>query len=147
MIKEISEFSPTSVYKGETQYRSDCKKCNAENARRRRDNPEERKRQVLAARAWKRRNPEKVAIQCRKRMYGLSDESFKLIIEAQKGLCGICSTQLSGTHRGNSPYVDHDHNTGKVRGILCRSCNFGLGLFSDNFSRLIKAADYIRRTS
>jgi len=145
--KELSEFSPTSVYKGEIKHRAECKSCNAEDARRRRENPDERHRQVLASRDWKLRNPEKVSAQCRRRMYGISDETFKDMFRDQQGKCPICGILLAKTCKANTPFVDHDHTTKKVRGILCRSCNFGLGLFKDDLANLIKAAEYIRTKS
>lgn len=52
----------------------------------------------------------------------------------QKGLCGICKKGID-----ESSHVDHCHSTGKVRGLLCRPCNSGLGLFSDS-TRLLKSA-------
>jgi catalase len=60
------------------------------------------------------------------------------MIQNQLGLCIICSDQLK------DPHVDHCHKTGKVRGILCPKCNFGLGNFNDDPSRIEAAAAYLR---
>lgn len=54
--------------------------------------------------------------------------------------CSICGTENFGAHRFS---VDHDHITGKFRGILCTSCNAGLGLFKDDVERMKKAITYL----
>lgn len=56
------------------------------------------------------------------------------------GRCQICSAE-------NSHHIDHDHGTGRVRGLLCGTCNSGLGFFKDNVEYLESAARYIRRSS
>lgn len=71
--------------------------------------------------------------------YGVSDVEIQLRIEAQQGLCLICSAPM------DKPMIDHDHTTGVVRGILCHWCNVGLGFFRDNHAALSKAAKYVRR--
>ena len=70
------------------------------------------------------RNRERTLSNNRKNKYGLTDDRFKDILAKQDGVCAIC--------RGSSPggsgkwHVDHDHITGKVRGILCHRCNTGI---------------------
>jgi hypothetical protein len=56
------------------------------------------------------------------------------------GLCDICG----GVPTGIGLCIDHDHETGMVRGLLCNGCNIGLGGFRDNPRLLIRAADYLR---
>ena len=73
----------------------------------------------------------------RARRYGLSLEQFRAILARQKHACGIC-------RRSDRPLcVDHDHVTGKVRGFLCRKCNFGLGCYEDNPSYTRAATAYL----
>jgi hypothetical protein len=60
------------------------------------------------------------------------------MIERQNGACVICLRPL-----GDKPHVDHDHESGEVRGILCFNCNGGLGQFSDDTWRLSRAIDYL----
>ena len=62
----------------------------------------------------------------RARRYGLTLQDYRAMRERQKNVCGICKTP------GKPLCVDHCHATGKVRGLLCRDCNLGLGNYKDN---------------
>ena len=57
--------------------------------------------------------------------------------------CAICGTDDPNFGHVKTFSVDHDHETGKVRGLLCLHCNLGLGKFKDNSTNLRKAADYL----
>jgi len=71
--------------------------------------------------------------------YGISLEDYNRVLAQQGGVCAIC-----GSHPGRRPLdVDHDHKTGRIRGLLCESCNKALGLFRDDPSILRKAAEYV----
>lgn len=74
-----------------------------------------------------------------KRTYGIDPEKYEEMVMAHNGVCGICN-QPSGRRR---LAVDHDHATGKVRGLLCLRCNKGLGLFGDNPDNLVSAIAYL----
>lgn len=78
-----------------------------------------------------------------KSRYGISLEEYATMLEQQGGVCAICGTDE--TFDGKSFPVDHDHTTGKVRGILCGSCNLGIGQLGDDPDRLIAAAEYLKR--
>jgi len=71
------------------------------------------------------------------RSSGLTAELFDQMVIAQGGLCSICLQQLRQLH------VDHDHQTGAIRGLLCPGCNMGLGNFRDDPKSLIRAALYL----
>lgn len=73
--------------------------------------------------------------------YPLIQSEYILLYSRQKGKCAICNISIEKDNR--STHVDHDHKTGKVRGILCAPCNYGLGCFRDNSSFLKKAIDYL----
>ncbi len=75
------------------------------------------------------------------RRYGISAAEVDDLIARQAGLCPICIRPL-----GARPHVDHDHVTGEVRGVLCFTCNGGLGNYSDEADRLRRAADYLDGT-
>lgn len=70
--------------------------------------------------------------------YGIGEAEVQEMVEEQGGMCLICQRPLDSVH------VDHDHNTGAIRGILCFTCNVGLGNFKDDPWRLERAAEYLR---
>lgn len=74
--------------------------------------------------------------------YGLTIGDYNTLLEAQDGRCKICGTTKPGGH-GNRFAVDHAHETGEVRGLLCQQCNCALGHFKDNPDLLRKAAEYL----
>ena len=71
-------------------------------------------------------------------LYGLSEEQYDNMFESQGRVCKIC--KKSQTRRLS---VDHDHTTGKVRGLLCTNCNTGIGLLMDSPELLREAANYL----
>lgn len=84
--------------------------------------------------------------------YQMSVEDYEAMLQKQKGKCAICG--LEGSFRGGKSeehhyrlFVDHCHDTGNVRGLLCHNCNAGLGHFRDNISLLEKAVRYINESS
>lgn len=72
--------------------------------------------------------------------YGLTASEFEALLEKQHSQCPICLNGLIA-----SPHIDHDHTTGRVRGLLCPSCNKGLGFLADDVDRLWRAIDYLER--
>lgn len=76
-----------------------------------------------------------------KRRYNLSVEEFESLLISQKYMCAICETTRCSSGRNFA--VDHCHTTGKIRGLLCSSCNTGLGQFKDNKLLLQKAINYL----
>lgn len=78
-----------------------------------------------------------------KNKYGLTRTQFNEMLAAQGGCCAICGTTKPGG-RGTF-HVDHCHNTGNIRSLLCNRCNNGLGHFNDNPELLEFAANYLRR--
>ena len=73
--------------------------------------------------------------------YGISEEQYLSMLNAQEGRCWICGIHCSE----KKLHIDHDHTTGIVRGLLCGNCNRGLGLFTENKQSLEKAIRYLTR--
>lgn len=76
------------------------------------------------------------------RKYGITPNQFDVLFRKQDGKCAICGTEEPGGHRGVFQ-VDHDHITGRVRGLLCYKCNHMLGIANDNPNVLRRATDYL----
>lgn len=141
------------------------------NACRKRQTPEERKAAANAAsRAWQKRNPER-AKQVRRewsrrhpdrikaknadhkrrhpdiwlarelKPYGISPDDFRRMLAEQGHACALCGGQPKRARLA----VDHCHETGVVRGLLCERCNMALGLLDDDADRMRRAAEYIDR--
>lgn len=102
-------------YRSNETYHSQCKQCEQETDR-------------------KRQNSDKNRL----RRYNLSKEEFREMLREQKGRCAICSK------RSNRLVVDHDHSSSMVRGLLCNSCNLGIGLLGDTLEGVLSAAYYLK---
>jgi hypothetical protein len=70
--------------------------------------------------------------------YGIGVEDYEEMYKNQKGKCAICRKKKKKLD------VDHCHRTGKIRGLLCNSCNQGLGLFKDDEKIMKQAANYLK---
>ena len=136
-------------------YRNECKACNlAAKAERHRENPDPARER---ARDWNRANHDRYkATQQRyresgkkkisdrkshlKRTYGLTIEQYDAMLEAQAGVCAICGKP---PRNGYVLHVDHDHETGAIRGLLHFTCNNLLGDAEDDARVLRAAAEYV----
>lgn len=75
--------------------------------------------------------------------YQLTIEDYNSLVAEQNNRCAICFS-LFNLLEGRKPPVDHCHSTGKIRGLLCRNCNLGLGNFLDNPEFLMNAIFYLK---
>lgn len=104
-----------------------------------------------AKKKWIEENPYKAYESVRRnnlRKYGISLEQYLELLEEQQGGCALCGIKENNTIGNRKDWnfsVDHDHTSGKVRGLLCNNCNRGLGLLKDNPELLRKAANYVER--
>lgn len=111
-------------------------------ARQRKYYRENREEIALRERKRRRDNPDYFAEKKYKEKYGITLDEYGEILKEQGGSCAICG-QDRGT-RDRRMDVDHCHETGGVRGILCEPCNKGIGMFLDNPEWLESAAHYLR---
>jgi hypothetical protein len=94
---------------------------------------------------WKRRNPDKVRDLALRYKYGITLEEYEGILAAQGGGCAICES-VTPRYKGRVIFhVDHDHATGKVRGLLCHPCNMVLGYVVDSVEMLQRSIQYLER--
>lgn len=96
--------------------------------------------------AWQAANPERfkaswdtseVKMRQRARKYGLTADELRALIAEHDNICALCS-------RVGPLVVDHNHKTGKVRGMLCQTCNKALGMLGDDVEGLERALVYVR---
>lgn len=113
-----------------------CRKCATEYERLRRS----ANKDVINARRRELYDSDRRREQLLRYKYGLSVEEERAMREAQNNACAICGAETD-------LHVDHHHGKGHVRGLLCASCNNGLGRFRDNPDFLLKAADYVKATA
>lgn len=73
-----------------------------------------------------------------KKTYGITIDTYNALLEAQNFKCKIC-----GMSSNRNLSVDHEHSTGRIRGLLCGVCNSGLGMFKDSPHLLQKAKEYL----
>lgn len=96
---------------------------------------------------WKTNNPEREFDTHLMRKYGITREQYEGLLELQQGLCKICGSPPVGKVK-NGPakrlHVDHDHQTGQVRGLLCHKCNVMLGNARDDIKILETAILYLK---
>lgn len=101
-------------------------------------------------RAWAAANPDDWERTRRrsylKRKYGITPEEYDSRLDQQGGRCAICR-RLPPDSRGFRMHIDHDHQTGKFRGVLCGPCNQGIGNLGDDPERLLAAVAYLHAAS
>lgn len=77
------------------------------------------------------------------RKYGVTKEWYDTTLAAQDGTCDICDKHLTPGAYHKYFIIDHDHDTGSVRGLLCSNYNLGIGQLNDDIGLLVKAIDYL----
>ena len=134
-IHSIENFSKNNKTKDGLEY--SCKNCKKEY------HFANRSKRIQAKREWDKRNPDKIRAQGLKK-YGLTIPDYDEMFKKQNGKCLICGVDQSELKK--SLFVDHCHNTNKIRGLLCNLCNRGIGSFRDNINLLEQAIKYLKRS-
>jgi hypothetical protein len=102
---------------------------------------------IIYSTQWQKDNPEKKKATWRKanyNRYGITHQDKLDMVKAQNSKCAICERELDTEFQA---CVDHCHTTKVIRGILCRNCNVGIGLFKDSLDILKSAQNYLKRYS
>lgn len=154
-VKDLAEFHrATGMRDG---HRNECRTCFRELARQRYQ--QNREKYIAGTQRWQRDNPDRVKEYRTKRnarpeikrqqrdayyrrTYGISADEYDAMLREQHGLCAICGSRPSKVAQ---MHVDHDHEHGHIRGLLCSTCNQGLGQFKEQPSLLLRAIVYLRQ--
>lgn len=113
-------------YKDQLKRRKAKRECQRQN--REHSNAYERERRA--------KNPKAFRQTRLKTRYGLTHDDYQKLYEKQAGVCALCLDRPASD-------VDHDHATGVVRGLLCRACNLGIGMFGENIDRIKRVIVYL----
>jgi hypothetical protein len=106
------------------------------------ENPEYQKKY---AKEWRKNNPDKMRAISRRlwlAKFNLTEEQYLQLFITQDNRCAICNTHKDDLNRGL--HIDHDHVSGKVRGLLCMNCNTALGKLNDNIVLFERAVTYLK---
>lgn len=154
ILKHISEFNKDNGRKSGLS--TFCRTCARKIAQKvRRTNPEKmrayqrkwgsreenKKKKHETVLRWRLRNPEKYHEQSLKKSTGITVNQYNQMFVDQQGCCAICGIPKSDL--SVKLFVDHDHQTGEIRGLLCKQCNFALGNVKDSVVVLKKAIIYL----
>lgn len=95
----------------------------------------------LQNKTWLKNNKAKTRDTNLKNRFGIDLGDYNTLLESQDRKCAICGVEYDSLDY--EMHVDHCHSSGKIRGLLCKPCNLGLGLFKDNSETLLKAIEYL----
>lgn len=118
------EYNQSGLSLRYINHTKNCVVCARTNSKRAKDKPDYKESSRWAA---------------KKHNYGITREQYNQMLEDQNYCCAICGKQ------NNNLYVDHDHETGKVRGLLCSYCNRSLAGLGDSLSGVLRAVKYLER--
>jgi hypothetical protein len=128
-----------------------CKPCMKERSARRYKDPAKRQMILDNAARWRERNPDADADKTLRRKYGITLAQYNELFEAQGGVCALCkkgeTTKRMKKGEGRERLaVDHCHDTGRVRGLLCFKCNTAIGSLGDTEEDAQRVVDYLNRS-
>lgn len=128
-------LSPANRIGGKGQ----CKLCIKHNAVIwKQKNPDYRKK-------WRKKHKDRLRLEHIGTRYGMSELDYADLLVIQDNKCAVCKVCFNLELQAQTPHVDHCHISGKIRGLLCRGCNSGLGQFSDSVVKLKAAIEYLLR--
>ena len=147
-IKSVSEFHKNKM--GKFGVEATCKSCASERRviQWEKQTQEERKEKMKVYMAKQKQKPgykEREKNYSLKKQFGITLDDYNTMLFEQNGCCAICNTHH--TEFSKALAVDHCHETGKVRGLLCTCCNSAIGKFRDDIELLKSAIKYLNNGS
>jgi hypothetical protein len=118
-------------------------------ASKRRKDPEKVAKIRAYQEQYREKNRKVLSDKQREKTFGITRHEYAEMFHSQNGVCAICSKPETATRNGKikALAVDHDHQTGKVRGLLCSDCNTGIGKLKEDRSIFISAIRYLDKHS
>lgn len=144
--KEICEFGPHRTRAdGLNHYCRECSRiAGRKHSAKYQTDADFKKKKLAICAKWRKKNRQAInergKVHQRKRKFGISAEQYNKMLSDQCGLCEICKRKDF-----RNLAVDHNHVTGKIRGLLCTRCNIGMGFFEEDVERLLQAQIYLRK--
>jgi hypothetical protein len=129
--KDISEFYLQKNISGTHYPFGECKECIKECRRNKYNSGDGKKKYRQSVRSL-----------LLEKKYGISKEQFDIMLKQQSGLCCICGNK----EKDRELSVDHDHKTGAIRGLLCRHCNFAIGILKDDVGIMSRMIMYLQKS-
>ncbi len=113
------------------------------NAQKKSYNEKNKEKIKAEKKAYREKNKDRLRNKELKRNFGISLHEYNLMHTEQKGKCACCGIHQNELTKKFA--VDHDHDTGLIRGLLCNNCNLALGKLGDNIEGLMKALNYLEK--
>lgn len=144
---KCGESKPLSLFhkRGNNKYRNDCSNCVKEYGKLYRA----KNKEIISEkkRIYHKINPHIKRKSHLKKEFNLTLEDYTKMLNAQFGKCKICGIDKVDNRQHKHFHIDHNHNTGKIRGLLCSKCNTLLGASKDNIDILKNAIKYLEENN
>ena len=124
-------------------HRNECKKCKLELSKEYRSENRDKISEYMKDYVSKPENKERAKSRHLRRNFGITLDDYNQMFTEQEGCCAICGKHQSELNK--TLCVDHCHETGEVRELLCDKCNRGLGYFNDNADTMESAIEYLKK--
>jgi len=138
--KSVADFNKSAAYRDGLAHL--CRACQGERAKRY-YRGHRREKILKAAKRWRLENPEEIARSKRRwqlrKLYGITLETYEALVADREHKCDLCG---KAKHRWLG--VDHDHETGDLRGLLCTACNMALARLGDTEESLLRVVHYLQ---
>jgi len=114
-----------------------------------RQNPEKNLQKLTYQQQYREENRKALSDKERQRRFGITPEGYSDLFKSQNGTCAICKQPETATRLGKvkALAVDHCHQSGAVRGLLCADCNMGIGKLKEDKNILLSAIQYLEKHS